>query len=66
MERETTGGPVEELWGGIDGGGGREGWMTEAEIRDIINNKLNNITSPIKIIFSDSVCLDCGEQGDIR
>ena len=40
--------------------------MTEAEIRDIINNKLNNIKSPIKIIFSDSVCLDCGEQGDIR
>ena len=40
--------------------------LTELEIRDVINNKLNSITEPIKIIFSDSVCIDCGEEGDIR
>ena len=21
---------------------------------------------PVRIIFSDSVCLDCGEEGDVR
>ena len=40
--------------------------MTEAEIRDIINNKMRNMESPVRIIFSDSVCVDCGEEGDPR
>ena len=40
--------------------------LTELEIRDIIRNKVNNVSGPIRIIFSDSVCLDCGEEGDVR
>ena len=40
--------------------------MTEAEIRDVVNNKINNIECPVRILFSDSVCVDCGEEGDPR
>ena len=40
--------------------------LTENEIRDVINNKLNNISNPVKIIFSNTICLDCGEEGDVR
>ena len=40
--------------------------MTEVEIRDILNNKIRHIQSPVRIIFSDSVCEDCGEEGDPR
>ena len=40
--------------------------LTENEIRDVINNKLNSISDPVKIIFSNTICLDCGEEGDVR
>ena len=40
--------------------------LTELEIRDIIRNKVDNVSNPVRIIFSDSVCLDCGEEGDVR
>ena len=40
--------------------------LTEAEIRDLVNNKINNIESTVRIIFRDSVCVDCGEEGDPR
>ena len=40
--------------------------LTESEIRDIIYDKINSIARPVKIIFSDSVCIDCGEEGDVR
>ena len=40
--------------------------LTESEIRDIIYDRINSIPEPVKIIFSDSVCIDCGEEGDVR
>lgn len=40
--------------------------LTESEIRDIISDRINSIPRPVKIIFSDSVCIDCGEEGDVR
>ena len=40
--------------------------MTDIEIRDILNNKIRSIQAPVRIIFSDSVCSDCGEEGDPR
>ena len=38
----------------------------ELEIRDVIRNKVDNVSGPVQIIFTDSVCLDCGEEGDVR
>ena len=40
--------------------------MTDVEIRDILNNKIRNIQAPVRIIFRESVCSDCGEEGDPR
>ena len=28
--------------------------------------QVNSVTGPVRIIFSDSICLDCGEEGDVR
>ena len=39
---------------------------TDLEIRDVIKNKIDNVSGPVQIIFSDSICLDCGEEGDVR
>ena len=38
----------------------------DLEIRDVIKNKIDSVAGPVQIIFSDSICLDCGEEGDVR
>ena len=40
--------------------------LTEAEVRDIPESKMNNVGEPVQIIFRNSVCEDCGEEGDVR
>jgi len=40
--------------------------LSDGEIRDVLWSKLAMIPGPVQVIFSDSVCQDCGEKGDAR
>ncbi|XP_023333830.1 uncharacterized protein LOC111705491 isoform X2 [Eurytemora carolleeae] len=40
--------------------------LTDDEIRDILQLKIASIAKPVQIIFLDSVCVECGQQGDVR
>ena len=40
--------------------------LTDLEIKELIREKLNNISDDIQIIFNDVKCTDCGVIGDKR